>query len=870
MEDYATATLNLPLPPTLAGDSSKRVDYFAVFDGHGGPQVARYASRFLHKHIVGHDAFALGDFTNAIRWGFFNTDNAVRIEDLVGSEVCGSTGCVALVTHDRRLFIGNAGDCRAVLSSRGVAKPLSLDHKPDLPVESARIRKAGGDVFEGRVMGELAVSRSLGDFRFKKNPRLGLDEQLVSSEPDVTVTQLGDEDELLIIACDGIWDVIGNQEAVDFCRERMALGLGLGEVCEQLLEKLLPLTPREDARGMDNMTVSFAQKLVWLPDVPSDIFPPYHIESNQIVLVAFKAANSFSRYLTKASERWAMLEPAKQQSTYQGLIPAPTARTSPLPIPAYPLHPISSMNGHIAPAVLVPPGFDPSVSPDTLGPGGRAVGATTAPPYRASSGRINGDLTSSSPTPLPDPSYVHLSNEQQLMALSLPAGLAGPQLRGSSPSDSSPQSGTGDSPSLLQSALPPPAQVPVRSWIEPLKDNETQPTAMTTLTGVGPAMPSPEPITYAEPKVKIGRTRSFGSVQQQPVQGQAQSQQRDRTPSPSRLNYPAAQPLHAVQTSYVPSPLSSSAFSLDSPPSAESPQQLQQQPQQIAPQQEGQKAEDDKPVPGPRRSSREVLAGLLSSGSPRTSPPESSTFPNVIRSKSLNLNLQSSSGDGSLSLGTAAATSYNSSYTTNSEPTLSGTLSISSINSNEDPATIAGWFQRGSQSMPSPGSSKSLESRPHQAREQLVGLLQGLSFSSLGVQTPGQGLQQQLQHHYKNEAPHKLELLPVEQGSSRSADSFLGGKLSPRMTQSPASSGSGTGMTPQAASLSRLLGVMARASVASDDSPVNSSRSAGDGASDYFSYVPPKASFASETDSVGSRGAESVGEQPPSAGKSGS
>ncbi|KAI9007643.1 phosphatase 2C-like domain-containing protein, partial [Hyaloraphidium curvatum] len=256
MEDYATATLNLPLPPPLAADPARRVDYFAVFDGHGGAHVARFASRFLHKHIVGHDAFAAGDVTNAIRWGFFNTDNAARLDDLAGSETCGSTACVALVTADARLWVGNAGDCRAVLATRGrPARALSRDHKPDVPQESARIRRAGGDVFENRVMGELAVSRSLGDFRFKKNPKLGLDEQLVSSEPEVTVTQLSADDEFLFLACDGIWDVVGNQEVVDFVRQRLSAGLGAGEICEQLVERCLPAAPTEDARGMDNMTV---------------------------------------------------------------------------------------------------------------------------------------------------------------------------------------------------------------------------------------------------------------------------------------------------------------------------------------------------------------------------------------------------------------------------------------------------------------------------------------------------------------------------------------------------------------------------------------------------------------------------------------
>lgn len=362
MEDYATATLRLPLPHHLP---QTIVDYFGVFDGHGGSSVARFASRALHKHIVTHAAFEVGDVVNAIRWGFFNADNAVRIEDLSGSEACGSTACVCVIRGDT-VYIGNAGDSRAVLSIKGVAKALSVDHKPILPAETARIKKAGGDVFEGRVMGELAVSRSLGDFRFKANPRLGLDEQLVSSEPEVTVHELSDDDEFLLLACDGIWDVLGNQETVDFVRHRLKQGLAPSEILDSLIDRCIPPKPTDDARGMDNMT---------------------------IILILFKSSSFYPRFLRAASGRWALLQPADQQSLYSGIFPAPLERDAPT------IAPFSNFDNQRFDAPL------PSSSLE------ERVSAGTAAVPRQHLGTEN-----------PDPAFVH-TKEHKLMAVSLPASL---------------------------------------------------------------------------------------------------------------------------------------------------------------------------------------------------------------------------------------------------------------------------------------------------------------------------------------------------------------------------------------------------------------------------------------------------------------
>lgn len=183
----------------------------------------------------------------------------------------GTTACVVLVTPDH-LVCANAGDSRAVYSKNGnKAIPLSYDHKPDDEGEERRIRSAGGYVAGGRVEGDLAVSRGLGDFRFKNMPTVlaGFNsnstpvddseqsahtmlpkDQKVSPVPDIIVQNRNpDQDEYIIVACDGIWDVRTNQEGVLEVAEMLQEGESdVGLLAEEVLDRCLEL------RSKDNMT----------------------------------------------------------------------------------------------------------------------------------------------------------------------------------------------------------------------------------------------------------------------------------------------------------------------------------------------------------------------------------------------------------------------------------------------------------------------------------------------------------------------------------------------------------------------------------------------------------------------------------------
>ncbi|KAK9234820.1 phosphatase 2C-like domain-containing protein [Lipomyces kononenkoae] len=112
--------------------------------------------------------------------------------------------------RERMLYTANAGDARIVLCRKGKALRLSYDHKGTDQMEAQRIKNSGGVVLNGRVNGILAVTRALGDSYIKK---------LVISHPYTTETYLTPDDEFAILACDGLWDVCSDQEAVDIIRD---------------------------------------------------------------------------------------------------------------------------------------------------------------------------------------------------------------------------------------------------------------------------------------------------------------------------------------------------------------------------------------------------------------------------------------------------------------------------------------------------------------------------------------------------------------------------------------------------------------------------------------------------------------------------
>jgi|TARA_B110000208_G_C11655144_1_gene389476 serine/threonine protein phosphatase PrpC len=204
-----------------AFDGVESQGYFAVYDGHGGRGIVDFIEHQLEKNVASELAFDEGSRTEeeCLTSAFLITDIESK---RAGLKVSGSTAVVGLLREVenpsgdapiRKCFLANVGDSRAVVARRGasggalVAERLTVDHKPSDPAETKRIQDAGGFVLRGRVLGMLAVTRSFGDHGLKK---------FVPARPYTSSFEVTAATPFLIIACDGLWDVMSDDEAVAF------------------------------------------------------------------------------------------------------------------------------------------------------------------------------------------------------------------------------------------------------------------------------------------------------------------------------------------------------------------------------------------------------------------------------------------------------------------------------------------------------------------------------------------------------------------------------------------------------------------------------------------------------------------------------
>jgi len=181
--------------------------YFAIYDGHGGRGAVDFTAKTLHKNLL--EEFQKNPSISpldALKQSYLSTDKQMGETQIQFS----GTTCISVLIRkqgdQRWLYTANAGDARAVLARDGQAFRLSYDHKGSDEGETKRIVDAGGFVVLNRVNGILAVTRSLGDHAMK---------EYVIGEPHLTEVLLQPTDTHVILACDGLWDVATDQEAVD-------------------------------------------------------------------------------------------------------------------------------------------------------------------------------------------------------------------------------------------------------------------------------------------------------------------------------------------------------------------------------------------------------------------------------------------------------------------------------------------------------------------------------------------------------------------------------------------------------------------------------------------------------------------------------
>ncbi|CAK4629342.1 unnamed protein product [Aphanomyces euteiches] len=264
---------------------------YALFDGHAGVDAAKYAMNHLPAKLKAHPEFGSN-------WRAACTDVFRQIDEEFLKLPRATTGTTAsvVVVRGRKLLTANIGDSRAVISINGQALDIISVQNPGRTDERARIEKAGGWVLEEkelhmnklhgmdlndpmieqkanrvvrwiqifRVNGELAVSRAIGDVDYKRpndctswlypedHDRSAFTGSLVIPDPEFEEFEITPEIEFFVLACDGLWDTITSQEAVNHVREKLLLNWSMQDISYSLADLAIR------SGSLDNVSVVVA------------------------------------------------------------------------------------------------------------------------------------------------------------------------------------------------------------------------------------------------------------------------------------------------------------------------------------------------------------------------------------------------------------------------------------------------------------------------------------------------------------------------------------------------------------------------------------------------------------------------------------
>ena len=284
----------------ISQGDKKDIDIFGVFDGHGGKEISQFVSNHFTKELIDNKNLNK-DMSKALKETFIKMDELMQTSEgieeikkharkskeeddiqskneppnsqmqlisvLIGQknpeseEINLRTGCTACVLSvdekNKKLYFANAGDSRVVMCKNGIAEAKSIDHKPELQSEKDRIYKAEGWISEGRVMGNINLTRGFGDLEYKKNKKLKPEEQMVTANPDIQIVNYTKDIDFVIIGCDGIWDCLKNQEACDFVKKRLKddPNIKISKIIEEMMESIVAKDIYSgNGVGCDNMT----------------------------------------------------------------------------------------------------------------------------------------------------------------------------------------------------------------------------------------------------------------------------------------------------------------------------------------------------------------------------------------------------------------------------------------------------------------------------------------------------------------------------------------------------------------------------------------------------------------------------------------
>ena len=240
------------------------LSYFAIFDGHGGKEVASFLSINLHHYLINelnniqfgiNDEENINNIIECIKLAFIKIDKDILANDNLANDV-GSTATLIFIYYnnlndienynnenqnlERTLICANIGDSSGYLINKSNIKLITKHHKCEDASEVKRIRDQGGIVFQGRIFGKLILTRTLGDKEMKKYG--------VIPEPDFYIKKIEKDDFFVIIASDGIWDVINEGELFKIGNEKKLSS-------EAFSKKIMDIAKERDTRDNSSCIV---------------------------------------------------------------------------------------------------------------------------------------------------------------------------------------------------------------------------------------------------------------------------------------------------------------------------------------------------------------------------------------------------------------------------------------------------------------------------------------------------------------------------------------------------------------------------------------------------------------------------------------
>lgn len=229
--------------------------FFGVFDGHGGSDCAQ----FLQDNLLQY----LGDLSNdqCIQRDFLRLDADFAHKKAHNDP--GTTAVLAIVTrnqdgHSKDVTLCNVGDSRCAVYRASTSQvnrinkikishlQSTIDHKPTLPQETKRIQEADGFVLYNRVNAMLATSRAFGDYMFKNNTKVSQDKQPVTAEPEIIRIRACERGIILVVACDGLWDVYTEEQVAALLEEDIKENISLVDMARRLCSNALSKGSRDN------------------------------------------------------------------------------------------------------------------------------------------------------------------------------------------------------------------------------------------------------------------------------------------------------------------------------------------------------------------------------------------------------------------------------------------------------------------------------------------------------------------------------------------------------------------------------------------------------------------------------------------------